>query len=84
MPSGNANDPGPCLECLGPGGSILGDGEVIAAEGEEVVDPIVGGEEALCLAGIVTLTAGGRLGTKHGFVAPITLLGGHTSPAANF
>jgi hypothetical protein len=31
---------------LGPGGSILDGGEMIAAEVEEVVDPIVSGEEA--------------------------------------
>jgi hypothetical protein len=31
---------------LGPGGSILIGLKVVAAEGEEVVDPVVGGEEA--------------------------------------
>jgi hypothetical protein len=36
---------------LGPGGSILGGGEVIAAEVEEGVDLIVGGEETLSLSG---------------------------------
>ena len=50
-PSGHAGDLGPGLEGLGPGGSILDGGDVIAAEVEEVVDPIVGGEEALGLAG---------------------------------
>jgi hypothetical protein len=32
-------------------GSILVSGKVIAAEMEEIVDPIMGGEEALRLAG---------------------------------
>ena len=50
-PSGHASDLGPDLEGLGPGGSILDSGEVIAAEVEEVVDRIVGGEEALGLTG---------------------------------
>jgi hypothetical protein len=36
---------------LGPGGSILAGGKVIAAEMKEVVDLIVGRGEALCLAG---------------------------------
>src|SRR3954468_19491239 len=50
-PSGHAGDRGPGLKGLGPGGSVLAGGEVIAAEVEEIVDPIVGGEEALSLAG---------------------------------
>src|SRR3954468_6373105 len=50
-PSGHASDLGPGLKGLGPGGSILGGRAVIAAEVEEVVDPIVGREEALSLAG---------------------------------
>src|SRR5215204_5013842 len=50
-PSGHAGDRGPGLEGLGPGGSILTGGAVIAAEVEEVVDLIVSGEEALSLAG---------------------------------
>ena len=49
-PSGNASDLGPGLEGLGPGGSILGGGAVIAAEMKEIVDPVMGGEEALRLA----------------------------------
>src|SRR3954470_15521746 len=49
-PSGHAGDLGPGLKGLGPGGSILGGREVIAAEVEQVVDPVVGGEEALGLA----------------------------------
>src|SRR4051812_4223667 len=49
-PSGHAGDRGPGLEGLGPGGSILGGWEVIAAEVEEVVDLVVSGEEALGLA----------------------------------
>jgi hypothetical protein len=36
---------------LGPGGSIVRGGKVIAAEVEEVVDLIVGGEETLGLSG---------------------------------
>jgi hypothetical protein len=49
--SGNTGYLGPRLKGLGPGGSILSGGEVIAAEVEEVVDLIVGGEETLGLAG---------------------------------
>src|SRR3954452_12805442 len=49
-PSGHAGDLGPGLESLGPGGSILVSGKVIAAEVEQVVDLIVSGEEALGLA----------------------------------
>ena len=48
--SGHASDLGPGLEGLGPGGSVLGGREVIAAEVEEVVDLIMSGEEALGLA----------------------------------
>src|SRR5215212_6154325 len=48
-PSGHAGDRGPGLEGLGPGGSILGGREVIAAEVEQVVDLIVRGEKALGL-----------------------------------
>jgi hypothetical protein len=50
-PGGHAADLGPGLEGLGSGGSILAGGEVIAAEVEEVVDLIVGGEKALSLSG---------------------------------
>src|SRR3954470_10297940 len=50
-PSGHAGDRGPGLKGLGPGGSIRAGGAVIAAEVEEIVDPVVGGEEALGLAG---------------------------------
>src|SRR3954470_9767979 len=49
-PSGHAGDLGPGLKGLGPGGSILAGGAVIAAEVEQVVDLIVSGEEALSLA----------------------------------
>src|SRR3954471_14387667 len=49
-PSGHTGDRGPGLKGLGPGGSVLGGRAVIAAEGEEIVDLIVGGEEALSLA----------------------------------
>src|SRR4051794_4713112 len=50
-PSGHAGDLGPGLEGLGPGGSMLAGGAVIAAEVEEVGNLIVSGEEALSLAG---------------------------------
>ena len=50
-PSGHAGDRGPGLEGLGPGGSILAGGAVIAAEVEEVGNLIVSGEEALNLTG---------------------------------
>jgi hypothetical protein len=51
---------------LGPGGSVLGGREVIAAEVEQGVDLIVGGEEALSLAGRrealhLPLSSSGRL-----------------------
>ncbi len=49
--SGEAGDLGPNLEGLGPGGSILRGGHSVTAEVEEVVDPVVGGQEALRLAG---------------------------------
>ena len=50
-PSGHAADLGPGLKGLGPGGSILIGGDVVAAEMKEVVDLVVSGEETLCLAG---------------------------------
>src|SRR4051794_16564772 len=50
-PSGHAGDLDPSLKGLGPGGAILTGGAVIAAEVEEIVDPVMGGEEALGLAG---------------------------------
>ena len=50
-PSGHAGDLSPGLEDLGPGGSIVGGRAVIAAEVEQVVDPIMGGEKALGLTG---------------------------------
>src|SRR4051812_12515699 len=50
-PSGHAGDLGPGLEGLGPGGSVLAGGEVIAAEVEEVVDLVVSGEKPLGLTG---------------------------------
>ena len=50
-PSGHAGDRGPGLEGLGPGSSILGGGEVIAAEVEQVVDLAVSGEKPLGLTG---------------------------------
>src|SRR4051812_25204474 len=49
--SSDAGDLCPGLEGLGSGGSILAGRAVIAAEVEEIVDPIMGGEEALSLAG---------------------------------
>jgi len=42
---------GPDLEFLGPGSSVLGGSDVIATEVEEVIDLVVGGEEALRLTG---------------------------------
>src|ERR671913_302220 len=45
----NPADVGPGLERPRPRGSIFAGGEVVAAEVEEVVDLVVGGEEALCL-----------------------------------
>ena len=48
---GDAGDLGPTPDGLGPGSSILGGGHSVTAEVEEGVDPVVGGEEALCLAG---------------------------------
>ena len=49
--SGDAGDLGPDPKGVGPGGSILGGGHLMAAEVEKVADPVVGGLEALCLAG---------------------------------
>jgi len=49
--SGDAADLGPKPKGPGPGGSILDGWNVVAAEMEEVVDPVVSGEEPLCLAG---------------------------------
>ncbi len=49
--SGDAGDLGPNLKGSGPGGSILGGRNLVTAELEEVVDPVVGGQEALRLAG---------------------------------
>ena len=46
----NAADFRPDLECLPPGSFVLGGSDVIAAEMKEVVDLIVGREEALRLA----------------------------------
>jgi len=48
QPSGDLGQ-GP--EGLGPGGSILDGGDLIAAEVEEIVDPDMGREEAVGLAG---------------------------------
>src|SRR3954451_22136752 len=49
-PSGHAGNLSPGLKGLGSGGSILVGGAVVAAEMEEIVDPVMGGEEALGLA----------------------------------
>src|SRR5215213_10092225 len=49
--SRDPGDLGPELERPGPHGSVLGGGDVIAAEREEVVDLVVGREEPLRLAG---------------------------------
>ena len=48
-PSGGAGDLGPNLTGLEAGGSILDSWNLVASEQEEVVDPIVGGQEALRL-----------------------------------
>src|SRR3712207_4080125 len=47
----DAGDLGPDREGLRACGSVLGGGDVIAAEMKEVVDLVVGGEESLRLAG---------------------------------
>ena len=49
--SGDAGDLGPSLEGLAPGSAILDGWNLVAAEVEEVADPVMGGEETLCLAG---------------------------------
>jgi len=49
--SGDAGDLGPGLESLGPGGSMLGGGRLMAAKLEQVADPVMGRQEALRLAG---------------------------------
>ncbi len=48
--SGDAGDLGPNLNGLGPGGSILDGWNLVTAEQEEIVDPVVGGQETLHLA----------------------------------
>src|SRR3954447_22346735 len=47
----NPADVGPHLERLGPCGSILVGGDVVAAEMKKVIDLVMGGEETLCLSG---------------------------------
>ena len=47
----HTGDFGPKLERPGPHGSVLGGGDVIAAERKKVVDLIMGREEPLRLAG---------------------------------
>ena len=47
--SGDASDLGPNLIGLGSGGSILGGWNSGTVEQEEVVDPVMRGQEALCL-----------------------------------
>jgi len=49
--SGDTGDLGPNLKGLGPGGSILDGEHLVVAEVVDVVDPVVGREEALRLAG---------------------------------
>ncbi len=49
--SGDAGDLGPSLKGLDPGGSMLGGWNLVTAEQEKVVDPVMGGQEALRLAG---------------------------------
>ncbi len=48
--SGDAADLGPNLKGLSPGDSILGGWNLVSAEQDEFVDPVMSGEEALCLA----------------------------------
>ncbi len=48
---GDAGDLGPNLKGLGLGGPVLGGWNPVAAEQEEGVDPVVGGQEALRLSG---------------------------------
>jgi hypothetical protein len=48
-PGGDAGDLGPNLKGLGPGSSILGGWNLVTAEVEEVVDPVMGGQETLRL-----------------------------------
>ena len=45
----NPADIGPYLERMRPCGAVLAGGDAVAAEVEEVVDLVMGGEEALCL-----------------------------------
>src|SRR5215211_7860653 len=47
----NPADVRPRPECTRPGGAVLAGGDVVAAEVEEIVDLVVGGEESLSLAG---------------------------------
>ncbi len=49
--SGDAGDLGPNLEGLDPGGSILRGWNLMAAEVEQVADPVMGGQEALSVPG---------------------------------
>ena len=49
--SGDTGDLGPKLEGPGACGSVLGGGDVLAAERKEVVDLVMRREEPLCLAG---------------------------------
>jgi hypothetical protein len=43
---GNPADFRPDLECVGPGGSVLGGGDVIAVEIRQIVDLIVGRKDS--------------------------------------
>jgi hypothetical protein len=43
--NGDAGDLGPNLKGLDPGGSTLDGWNLVTAEQEEVVDPVMGGEE---------------------------------------
>jgi len=49
--SGDAGNRGPSLKGLDPGGLMLDGWNLVAAEQEEVVDPVVGGQEPLRLTG---------------------------------
>lgn len=47
--SGGTGHLGPDLKCLGPGGSVLGGWNMVAAEVKKVANPVVSGEETLRL-----------------------------------
>jgi hypothetical protein len=50
LTSGHSGEIAPGAKGAVPSGTVLGSGEAVTAELEVVVDPAVGGEEALCVA----------------------------------